>query len=72
MEDGGVAGEPHFRCSFVVVVAGVVPRQVSMVLAFPLFASCSDSKSSSRIIRNAPARNNGYGYECEQRTTNNE
>lgn len=27
------------------------------------FASCSDSKSSSRIIRNAPARNNGYGYE---------
>lgn len=36
------------------------------------FASCSDSKSSSRIIRNAPARNNGYGYEWnnEQRATN--
>lgn len=44
--DEGGAGEPHFRCGFVVVVvAGVVPRQVSMVLAFPLLPAAATAKA---------------------------
>lgn len=42
---GGGAGEPHFRCGFVVVVAGVVPRQVSMVLPFPLLPAAATAKA---------------------------
>lgn len=47
MGDGEGAGEPHFRCGFVVagVVAGVVPRQVSMVLAFPLLPAAATAKA---------------------------
>lgn len=41
---GGGAGEPHFRCGFV-VVAGVVPRQVSMVLPFPLLPAAATAKA---------------------------
>lgn len=41
---GGGAGEPHFRCGFV-VVAGVVPRQVSMVLPFPLLPAAPTAKA---------------------------
>lgn len=42
---GGGGGEPHFRCGFVVVVAGVVPRQVSMVLPFPLLPAAATAKA---------------------------
>lgn len=38
----GVEEELHFRCGFVV---GVVPRQVSMVLPFPLLPAAATAKA---------------------------
>lgn len=55
--DRGGAAFPLRLCCWCCATSGFYGFTVSS------FASCSDSKSSSRIIRNAPARNNSYGYE---------